>query len=481
MTSIIENNRDIPLCFFIICPDLSSDNKRKLELTCSESGGGVCFLELTQEMKSRLSQVGHALGKGHNTSFLLRLLAEEILPSDVDKILYMDVDIIVNSSLKELNDYEFRADIAAGVVKDLIRIDDYHRLNIDRSQHTYFNAGVMLINLDYWRKYKVGSKSLDLIENNVATSFMPDQDALNIVMQGRVEYIHPRYNCLTFFFARDEYLENRVEGTELARVKEAICSPSVIHYVFVDKPWFKGGYLPHRDLWLQYKKISKWSTYKPHWRKGAKGAAKFFLKYAISSSALAVGIEFLPNIFIKKRCNHIYYLALALYYGFAQWLPNFDCRHFGKLSNKLRVFCVRRIFDYVGNNVNIGRRAQFGMGRQIRIGDLSNIGAKCRVPADIIIGKYVMMGSNNFFFGGFTHNTEDVSTPMRFQGFKKIAGQTRIDDDVWIGNECLFMPCVQIGSHSIIGARTVVTKNVPEYAVYAGNPGEIKKFRNLKS
>ncbi|MDE5733710.1 MAG: sugar O-acetyltransferase, partial [Duncaniella sp.] len=52
-----------------------------------------------------------------------------------------------------------------------------------------------------------------------------------------------------------------------------------------------------------------------------------------------------------------------------------------------------------------------------------------------------------------------------------------VNDDVWIGQDCIFMPNVEIGSHSIIGARTVVTKSVPEGVVFAGNPGCIKKYR----
>ena len=88
-----------------------------------------------------------------------------------------------------------------------------------------------------------------------------------------------------------------------------------------------------------------------------------------------------------------------------------------------------------------------------------------------------MMGPNNFFFGGFTHNISDVTKPMIEQGFKFIDGKTEIGDDVWIGQDCLFMPCVKIGSHSVVGARSVVTKNIYEYVIVAGNPARIVKER----
>lgn len=169
--------------------------------------------------------------------------------------------------------------------------------------------------------------------------------------------------------------------------------------------------------------------------------------------------------------------SLILYYGFAYWLPNFDSRFFGKASNMIRILCVRNIFEHVGKDVNIGRKARFGKGNNIRIGSRSNIGANCIVPANIIIGNNVMMGPDNFFFGCFTHEISDTTRPMIEQGFRVIEGRTEIGDDVWIGRDCLFMPCIKIGSHSVVGARSVVTKDVPERVIVAGNPAIIRKER----
>ena len=88
-----------------------------------------------------------------------------------------------------------------------------------------------------------------------------------------------------------------------------------------------------------------------------------------------------------------------------------------------------------------------------------------------------MMGPNNYFFSSFTHDIGDTTRPMVEQGFKIIEGKTEIGDDVWIGRECLFMPCIKVGAHSVVGARSVVTKNVPERVIIAGNPARIRKDR----
>ncbi len=179
----------------------------------------------------------------------------------------------------------------------------------------------------------------------------------------------------------------------------------------------------------------------------------------------------------RKRNKFLEYFSLVLYYGFAYWLPNFDSRFFGKASNAIRVWCVRNIFEYVGKGVNIGRKANFGRGHNIRIGTRSNIGPNCVVPSNIIIGNDVMMGPDNYFFHSFTHEISDVTKPMIEQGQKILDGRTEICDDIWIGKDCLFMPCKKIGSHSIVGARSVVTKDVPEYVIVAGNPAKIIRER----
>jgi maltose O-acetyltransferase len=180
---------------------------------------------------------------------------------------------------------------------------------------------------------------------------------------------------------------------------------------------------------------------------------------------------------LQTRNKFLGIISLILYYGLAYWLPNFDSHFGGKVSNAIRVWCARNIFEYVGQGVNIGRKARFGNGCNIRIGSRSNIGAYCQIPSNIVIGDNVMMGPNNFFFGGFTHNIDDTTRPMIEQGFKILDGRTEIGDDVWIGRECLFMPCKKIGSHSVVGARSVVTKDVPEYVIVGGNPAKVIKER----
>ncbi len=423
-----------------------------------------------------MTELASVLGSAHNYTYLLRLYATELLPETLSQVLYIDVDTVVASSLGELAAMQLGDDCSLAAVKDLVRASDYPRLGLDESSHIYFNSGVMLINLAYWRKNDIGHACREWLRKNGKIANMADQDALNVVNSGHVAYLHPRYNCIVSFFARREYLRARVRKEELDKVQEAVKNPAVIHYV-MNKPWHKGGYLPMRGLWLQALGKTEWRDTPIDYKHGWKGRIRCLLKAALSYALPLVGRNMKSEIFFHRRYRIVQWGALAFYYGFAYWLPNFSTRYIGKYCNTIRRICVRRIFDYCGEGVNIGRKAYFGKGTQVWIGNNSNLGDNCKMPSDIIIGENVMMGPYNYFFNSFTHNTSDRERPMIKQGFRRIEGRMEICDDVWIGRECMFMPCRKIGAHSVIGARSVVTKDVPEYVVAAGNPARIKKNR----
>lgn len=145
----------------------------------------------------------------------------------------------------------------------------------------------------------------------------------------------------------------------------------------------------------------------------------------------------------------------------------------GGISSKIRYLCCKHLFKRIGKNVNIERGASFGSGIDVEIGDNSGIGIDCELPNNIRIGKDVMMGPNCSFFENRTHVISDVSKPMRLQGHYFKEGRIEIGDDVWIGQSVMVMPCKKIGSHSVIAAGSVVSKDIPEYVVAGGNPVKI--------
>lgn len=143
-----------------------------------------------------------------------------------------------------------------------------------------------------------------------------------------------------------------------------------------------------------------------------------------------------------------------------------------KLGLIWRRFLVSKFVD-AGRNINIERCANIN--RNLKIGSNSSVGKKCGLGPDVIIGKDVMMGPEVIIYTR-NHKTDRVDIPMRLQGFKEIQGVT-IEDDVWIGRRVIILPGVRVGRGSVLAAGAVVTKDVPDFTIVAGNPAQVVKSR----
>jgi maltose O-acetyltransferase len=177
------------------------------------------------------------------------------------------------------------------------------------------------------------------------------------------------------------------------------------------------------------------------------------------------------------RYQLIRQLWYIFYYGFARHLPvSYKYSWVGKLAKQLRGLACSKLFQSTGTNINVEHGADFDSGWCIEIGHHSSIGIRCKIPADLKIGNHVMMGPEVVILGT-NHKFEDTSRPIQSQGYEE--GQpVHIEDDVWIGARAIILSGLVIGKGAIIGAGSVVTKDVPAYAICAGNPARVIRFRN---
>lgn len=167
------------------------------------------------------------------------------------------------------------------------------------------------------------------------------------------------------------------------------------------------------------------------------------------------------------------FLCRKLYYSFARKLPESEGEN-GSIYKKIRYFFASRCLENCGKNVNFEHGARFDS--DISIGDNSGIGINCLVTGSAVIGNNVMMGPECILYSR-NHAHGSITVPMNIQGFEQ-EKPVRIGDDVWLGARAMILPGVTVGSHCIIGAGAVVTKDVPDYAVVGGNPARILRMRN---
>lgn len=143
-------------------------------------------------------------------------------------------------------------------------------------------------------------------------------------------------------------------------------------------------------------------------------------------------------------------------------------------SKKVRAFCGKLILKQCGKNVNIERGAQFSS--EVSLGDNSGIGINAQIPAHVTIGNNVMMGPYCMMFTS-NHNIDDLTVPMCQQGATE-PQPIVIEDDVWIGARVIILPGVRVGTGSVIGAGSVVTRDVEPYSIVGGNPAKLIRKRS---
>lgn len=171
---------------------------------------------------------------------------------------------------------------------------------------------------------------------------------------------------------------------------------------------------------------------------------------------------------------------LIVYYAFARHLPKSTKPLLGRVAYRLRYRCAKHLFAACGNDVNVEQGAYFGNGKNIRVGNHVGIGKDfCTHNRPLVIHDRLLMGEEVLFLGG-AHSFADPDVPIGAVAETEVERQTplEIGGDVWIGARVIVLPgCKRIGAHSIIGAGSVVTHDVPDYAIVAGNPARVIRMR----
>jgi len=147
------------------------------------------------------------------------------------------------------------------------------------------------------------------------------------------------------------------------------------------------------------------------------------------------------------------------------------------------VHIVRPQYISIGDHVTIGRNADLfvhpddpgtreaiiEIGNNVHIGSNNIIGARKKIVFEdnVLMGPHVMIGDHS-------HAYEDVDTPIKFQSVTE-PGPVRIGRDSWIGANVFILPKVTIGRHAVVGANSVVNRDIPPYSVAVGAPVRIVK------
>jgi len=177
--------------------------------------------------------------RGISAGAYLRLALHQILPG-VDKILYLDVDVLVQGSLWPVWQTDLGDHILAAV-KGPVNLSDKWAWNSDRPywdllegmQGRYINSGVLLMNLAQIRRRQLDRQWEELGRRKL---YYQDQDILNITCKDDIVYLPPAYNRLAYMQEEDYYRFVEEGLCTQEEYEEAMKAPVILHYAG-DKPW----------------------------------------------------------------------------------------------------------------------------------------------------------------------------------------------------------------------------------------------------
>jgi len=225
---------------------------RSVKLNC-----GNITVEFHEVDAGMLQGVRFSPGTHVTAAAYYRIVLPTIFPS-LSKILYLDCDILVLKDISPLFDIDM-THYAVAAMEDILKLKDEHRLQLNLPYADgYFNSGVMMVNLDYWREHDGEHRLLEFSKRERKV-FFEDQDALNHVFKKQWFQLSPQWNRL-------------YPAVYPAKRFHSVCdaddfnNPAVVHFAGHIKPWYDIKWPfgnRYRRLYYSYLSKTEWADLKP--------------------------------------------------------------------------------------------------------------------------------------------------------------------------------------------------------------------------
>jgi len=250
--SIFENNKSADVEIAILSENLIKKDILGLETISEDYGRKLSIIHIDAKDFASLKA---------SNRFPLSIYYRFIIPSlfkGYHKALYLDCDIIVNGSIEVLDEIDL-TDCACACVEDQAS-DDICRINRIGEIPCYYNSGVILMNLEYWRQHNLSSKCVDFIESFPEKCLYPDQDAINCVLSDQIKALPYRFNMQNDFYANRSDL--RMKRSKWSAIDREIGREIIVHYNSLIKPWHLEYNYPIGGLFHHYLAQTPWRNYK---------------------------------------------------------------------------------------------------------------------------------------------------------------------------------------------------------------------------
>lgn len=248
LKSMFINNPGVPFHIYLMHSRLKKEELSDIDHFVAEHGQTLIEVEVQDDYFDRAPVLKH-----YTKEMYYRLLAFKFLPEDLDKILYLDPDILVINEIQSLYDTDLSGFLYAAAYHDRVSITEINKLRLLPYEiEAYYNSGVLLMNLPLQRE-KINEQDIyNFVEENKKRLILPDQDIINALYSKSIKEIDEiRFNYDARFYRYYKMMSNgKVDMDYVIR------HTSIIHFCGKRKPWHKHYTGRFHSLYKHYEKLA---------------------------------------------------------------------------------------------------------------------------------------------------------------------------------------------------------------------------------
>lgn len=255
LASLFCHNPEKQFLVFLMTFTMSSEAKRRLDEVVT-GHGELHIIKDDYEDSGINALKTETTNKAWNKIMYLKLLIPQQLPLDVERFLFLDVDMVINHDIDELYHTDLRGNVVAAC--DDYKYQGAHRQRLGlKETELYVNSGVMVVDLNAWREKERRCPMIDFLKDYKEV-LNNDQDGFAIYFKGEFMLLSNRWNVTTFYFEQ----RPRILDRYLPEVEELRRNPYIIHFCEPVKPWFRDCKHPYRSLYRKYLIMTPWKDYR---------------------------------------------------------------------------------------------------------------------------------------------------------------------------------------------------------------------------
>ncbi len=252
--SVLKTSSSKNIKLYVLDGGISLLAKNRISTLVNKRGNRIKFLKMDENMFK-----GYLVSERLTQAIYYRLLIPDLLLGEnVQKAIYLDCDLMLNADISELWNVELGRNVLAAVAETnegcryvssprALRL--YKELGIPE-KNKYFNSGVLVMNLEEWRKRNITAKVCNYLTENREQVIYHDQDGLNAILWDSWLELPTDWNVMSYLFITEH--KHQVINMEKETVEQLRRNPKIVHFTGWKKPWIEECVHPYASLYRKY-------------------------------------------------------------------------------------------------------------------------------------------------------------------------------------------------------------------------------------